>query len=329
MRVLLTGGSGFIGGHIARALAAEGHELRLLVRPTSDTSFVDDLPHERVPGDLRRADSLTDACRGIDAVVHAAAVLRAANQSDFMSANRVGTASLARSASDAGVKRFVYISSLAAQGPSFGTAAEPPEATPHPVTAYGRSKLAGEAEIVSRGDGMQVSILRPPLVYGPADRGLLAFFWMAQRGFCVRLGNGSRRISAIYGPDLADAVAVILRTDMGAESATVRRFHVSDGAGAYDWNQLLGSLESAAGRRLWIASIPAAGFHGLARCSEWLSAVTNQAPMLDRDRVTEMRQLAWLSDPTSLMQDTGWRARTSIAEGMRETMSWYREHEWV
>ena len=329
MRVLLTGGSGFIGGHIARALSADGHEIRLLVRPTSDTSFVDDLQFERVVGDLRQADSLIAACRGVDVVVHAAAVLRAANSDDFMSANRAGTASLAQAASAAGVGRFVYISSLAAQGPSLGGTPEAPDIVPHPMTAYGRSKLAGEDEVINHRGGMRVSILRPPLVYGPADRGLLGFFWLAQRGFCVRLGDGTNRISAIYGPDLADAVVAIIGADSRAELPLISRHHVSDRAGFYDWNQLLASLGAVAGGRLRIVSLPGSCFHGLAKGSEWLSLLTKREPMLDRARVTEMRQPAWLCDPTSLTRDTGWQAQTSIEDGMRATMSWYQEHGWV
>lgn len=325
MRVLLTGGSGFIGGHVARQLVAEGHELRLLVRSTSDTAFVDDLSFERALGDLRQPDSLADACAGMDAVVHCAAVLRAANQDQFMLANRVGTGSLAESAAAAGVERFVYISSIAAQGPSRSLTPEPPDTPLHPVSVYGRSKAAGEVEILKQSGRMRITILRPPLVYGPGDAGLLSFFWMARRGFAVRLGDGSNLVDAIYGPDLADAVGAVL----SAEVPQVAKFHVANESGPYSWNQLLAALETAAGRRLWIPSVPAACFQGLARCSEWWSRLTNNEPMLDRARVLEMRQPAWLCDPSTLTRDTGWRANTPIDDGMRDTFNWYREHGWI
>ncbi len=325
MRVLLTGGSGFVGGHIARRLAAEGHDLRLLLRRTSDTSFVDQLQFERALGDLRLPESLAAACRGVDAVVHAAAVLRAVRQGDFMQANRAGTRNLAESAAAAGVERFLYISSIAAQGPSPSRVPEPPETTLHPVSAYGRSKAAGEDEALQQRGRMQITILLPPLVYGPADTGLQAFFWLARRGVSARLGDGSNLVDAIYGPDLADAVAALLRTEL----PEVSRYHIRDEAGPYTWNELLAALETAAGKRLWIPSLPPAAFHGLARCSEWWAMLTRSEPMLDRTRVVEMRQPAWICDASSLRRDTGWRAATTLAEGMRETMAWYREHGWV
>ncbi len=325
MRILLTGGSGFVGGHVARALEADGHDLRLLLRPTSDTSNVDDVSFERTIGDLREADTLSAACDGIDAVVHAAAVLRAVRHGDFMRANREGTGNLAAAASEAGVERFVYISSIAAQGPAPSREPEAPSEALHPVSAYGRSKAAGERELLAQRGRMQLSIVRPPLVYGPADTGLQAFFWMARRGLSARLGDGSNLVDAIYGPDLAQAVGAILRADL----ADVERFHVCADDGPFTWNDLLSTLERVAGRRLWIPSLPPAAFHGLARCSEAWAALTRTEPMLDRTRVVEMRQPAWICDPSTLKRDTGWRAATMLEDGMRATMDWYRSHGWA
>ena len=325
MRVLLTGGSGFVGGHIARALATEGHQLRLLVRPTSDTSLIDHLGFERSVGDLRDADALRSACRGVEAVVHSAALLRAARASDFLDANATGTADLAQAAVAAGVERFVYISSIAAQGPAPTTSPEPPDTTPHPVSPYGRSKAEGESALLAQRGGMHVAIVRPPVVYGPGDRGLHTFFWMARRGLCIKLGDGSNLIDVIYGPDLADAVVALLQ----ASPQRAACYHACDSDGPYDWNQLLQTLGQAAGRRLWTASLSPGMFHGLARASELWAGLTRAEPTLDRARVLEMRQRAWLCDPSSLIDDTGWRAQTPLLAGLQQTLAWYIEHGWV
>ena len=325
MRVLLTGGSGFIGGHVARALAAEGHELRLLLRSTSDVSLIDDVSFERVVGDLRAAETLASACEGMDAVVHAAAVLRAARQDDFMQANRQGTRDLAEAAVAANVERFVYVSSIAAQGPAPSQIAEPPETALHPVSAYGRSKAAGEDEILKQLGKFQIGIVRPPMVYGPGDTGLQAFFWLARRRLSARLGDGSNLVDAIYGPDLADAIAAILRS----APREYARYHVRGPDGPFTWNDLLSTLETVAGKRLWIPTLAPAVFHGLARCSEAWARSTRSEPMLDRARVVEMRQAAWICDSTSLTRDTDWQAQTALEAGMRQTMSWYRAHGWA
>ena len=328
MRVLVTGGSGFVGGHVARQLDADGHDVRLLMRRTSDDSNVRDVQYERALGDLMDPASLAAACDGVEAVVHSAAVLRAVDQDDFMRVNRRGTANLASAAAAAGVQRFLHISSIAAQGPAPGREPEPPDTTPHPVSAYGRSKAASEAAALEQRGKMQLTILRPPMIYGPADTGLQAFFWMAQRKLSVRLGDGTNLVDAIYGPDLAEAVSAILNSDL-ADVADVVRYHICDEGGPYTWNDLLAQLQSVAGKRLVIPTLPVNVFHGAARCSEWWARLTGTEPMLDRTRVVEMRQRAWLCDASTLKRDTGWSARSSLNDGMREAMAWYREHGWA
>ncbi len=325
MRILLTGGSGFVGGHLAHALVAQGHDLRLLVRTTSDTSFVDGVDYEPIIGDLREPQTLASACDGVDVVVHAAAVLRAVRQRNFMRTNQEGTANLAEAAAAAGVERFVQISSIAAQGPAPDRKPESPDTALHPVSAYGRSKAAGEAELLEQTGRMSITILRPPMIYGPGDTGLQAFFWLARRRISARLGDGSNLVDTIYGPDLADAVGAILR----AEPREVVRYHIRSEDGPFTWNELLGTLEAVAGQRLWIPTIAPAVFHGFARCSEAWAALTRSEPILDRTRVVEMRQNAWICDASSLRRDTGWSPVTTLEDGMRETMAWYVDHGWA
>ncbi len=242
-----------------------------------------------------------------------------------MRANREGTHNLAEAAVQAGVERFVYVSSIAAQGPAPSATPESPETNLHPVSAYGRSKAAGEEELLKQRGKLQIAIIRPPMIYGPGDTGLQAFFWLARRYVSARLGDGSNLVDAIYGPDLAEAITAILR----ASPQEVARYHVKGPDGPFTWNDLLSTLERVAGKRLWIPTLAPAVFHGFARCSEAWAALTRSEPMLDRTRVVEMRQPAWICDSTSLTDDTGWQAKTTLEDGMRQTMSWYQDHGWA
>ena len=238
MRVLVTGASGFIGAHTARALAHAGHDLRLLARPTSDLSALTDIDYELTTGDLDGA-GLTAAVDGIDAVVHVAGLIAARTDADFHRVNARGTGLLAAAASDAGVTRFLLVSSLAARGPSLDGAPPDPEGPRQPVTPYGESKAAGEVEALAQAGAMAVEIIRPPAVYGPGDMGLLPFFQMARRHYIMRLGDGRNRIDMIYGPDCAQAIAALLAREPGARNI----FHLSDRTGPYDWRQLIGALK--------------------------------------------------------------------------------------
>ena len=316
-----------MGGHAAAALHGAGHSLRTLTRETSDLSRLDEqgIPYERVNVDLDGGrEGLSAACEGIEAVVHIAARLRGRNAAEFMRTNAEATGALGEAARAAGVGRFVYLSSLAALGPTPGDIAEPPDTTAHPTSDYGRSKLAGE-EALRRLEGMSPVMIRAPLIYGPGDRGLLPFFQAAERGIAPQLGDGSNRVSAVYGPDLAAAIAVML--ERPPEQPTI--WQISDGGGPYTWRDLLAALEGAAERRLRIIPLPPAVWSALATVAESWAAATGGEPLLDHSRVAEMRQAAWLADGSALAAATGWRPTVGIEEGIAETMRWYRRHGWV
>lgn len=328
MRVLLTGASGFVGGHTAVALQQAGHELQVLSRAGSDLSRLDEqeIRYTRVVVDLDgEREGLAGACDGVDAVVHIAARLRGRSAAEFMRTNADATAALGRAARDAGVRCFVYLSSLAALGPAPGDAAEQPETEPHPASDYGRSKLAGERALADLGGGTALAMIRAPLIYGPADRGLLPFFQMAERGFAPQLGDGSHRVAAVYGPDLAAAIAGILEQPP-SEPAT---WQISDEGGPYTWRDLLAALERAAGRQLRIVPLPPMIWQAMAAAAEAWAATTGSEPLLDRSRVIEMRQRAWLADGSALQAAIGWQPSVGIEEGLAETMRWYRSAGWV
>ena len=328
MRVLLTGASGFVGGHTATALHRAGHELRLLTRESSDLARLDEaqIPYERVVVDLDGDRvGLDAACRDIEAVVHIAARLRGRSEAEFMRTNADATAALGSTAREAGVGCFVYLSSLAAQGPAPGDAPEPTDVEPHPTSDYGRSKLAGERALEETWSGAALAMIRAPLIYGPADRGLLPFFQAAERGFAPQLGDGSNRVAGVYGPDLAEAIAAIIESPPSAPTI----WQISDGGDPYTWRDLLAALEQAAERPLRIIPLPPPVWSALAAVAEAFAASTGGEPLLDRSRVIEMRQPAWLADGSALQAATGWRPTVGIEQGIAETMRWYRAAGWV
>ncbi|MCZ6545117.1 MAG: NAD-dependent epimerase/dehydratase family protein [Chloroflexi bacterium] len=323
MRILLTGATGFVGSQTARQLVADGHELRVSVRETSDLGPLATLEHESVLADLRDRSALDRACSGVEAVVHVAGLTSAVNARTYREVNGQGTRALAEAAVGAGVRRFVYVSSLAAMGPS--AEAESPAAKPHPITPYGRSKEAGEQALLARAGELEVQVLRPPAVYGPRDTGLLPFFKMARRGYLLRFGDGRNRVSMIYAPDLAKAISTLLTAE--AEQPAV--FHVADGGGSYTWRELIDALGVAFGRSIRQIPLPPVVFNAVSHGSVLWARARGGAPALDRSRFSELSQSAWVCDSAALTEQTGWRPPTTLAAGLAETVTWYRQHGWI
>ncbi len=207
MNALVTGATGFVGGHVVEALLARGVRVTALVRSPAKAAGLERRGVRLVPGDLHDHDALRRACEGQDVIQHVAGVIAAGNEAAYLRSNRDGTANLLRAAEDTGRPRFVLMSSGAAAGPSRPgiprTSADPPS----PVTAYGRSKLAGET--VVRSSPLPWVILRPPTVYGPGDRdNLIKIFRLVRFGIAPVFGDGSQELSAIYAPDLGEAAAL-------------------------------------------------------------------------------------------------------------------------
>ena len=322
--MLLTGASGFLGAYTARVLSEAGHAVRALVRPTSDRSGLADLPIEYAVGDLIGA-GLATACAGMDTVVHLAGLTQARSETQFMRVNGEGTALLAEAAANADVRQFVYISSLAAHGPAAHGHPRDPSEPARPVSPYGRSKAAGETAALARAERIAVQVLRPPMVYGPRDNALLPFFRMAQWRIVPVMGRGENRLSLIHARDLAEGIRALLES----EPATAACFHVTGPGEPKSWRELVEALGQALKRSVNVLPVPTAGFLGAALLAEAKARLSNGPPILDRGKVTEMKQRAWICDHAALTAATGWEPRCELEAGLRETVAWYRAHGWL
>ena len=179
LKAALTGGTGFVGGHLAEALAAHGADVSALVRSPARCERLRALGSRLVEGDLDDEAALARLVKSRDVVFHVAGLVAARSAADFLRANRDGARRVAEAAAREGVGRLVLVSSLAVTGPSPAGGALDESSGPGPLTAYGRSKQAGEEAV--RDTGVPVTIVRPPAVYGPRDRAFLNVFRTARR----------------------------------------------------------------------------------------------------------------------------------------------------
>ena len=306
-RVLaLTGGTGFIGAAVARALSGAGWEIRALARSSRKARPLAELGIKTVIGDLHERAAIRSLVGGVDAVVHCAGAVRGREASDFNRLNVDGVARLAEIAvAEERAPRFLLISSLAARVPF--------------LSHYATSKRLGEETLRAvAGETMSWAALRPPAVYGPGDRELLPLLQWMVRGIVPRLGPVWSRFSMLYVEDLGAAVGAWLASDPCPEGV----FELHDGrARGYTWAEAGNIVAALSGRRCRSVRIPRSVLEACAVMSVLISGVHGHAPMLSPGKVRELTHPDWVCDNAAFTRATGWAPTVQLSEGVRLTLT--------
>lgn len=321
---LITGATGFVGGHLVRHLASRGWRMKALVRATSDTRQLERFGVEQVIGDLNDAAKLQAAGSGIDVVFHLAAVTGLRGDTDFASANVEGTRTVAAALLRATPRprRLVYLSSYAACGPMIDGRPRTLTDPPSPLTAYGRSKLQGERELCVLSDaGVEVSTLRVPAVYGPGDRALLPYFRLVKWGLAPRPGGSDRPLQLLFAPDLARGLA-------NAADAAAGTYSVADPQ-PHRWSDVVAAIGEALGRKPLPLPLPPPLVRGAAAASEKAAEVLGRAAPFNREKAEEMLAPGWVCDLTGSEQLLNGASVTPLKEGVARTAHWYRSQGWL
>lgn len=322
MKALVTGGTGFIGSHLAEALRKRGDTVTVLARSAKKAEALAPLGVRIIAGDLADTDAVRKAVEGQDVVYHVAAANTALSEAAFMVSNLEGTRNIVEAAQATGGPRFVLVSSMAAGGPSPRGQPLQGHEPPRPVTAYGRSKLAAE-EMVKTGT-LPWTIIRPPMVYGPRDREVLKVFRMARFGIAPVFGDGTQELTAIHGADLADALIAA-----GLSPDTVRRTYCGTHPDIFTSTEFVRSVAKAMGRQVTVIKVPHPVGRGILAVTETVARLSRRATILTTDKANEFFQEAWTGDPAPLTRDTGWSARRDLTAGLADTWNWYRNAGWV
>lgn len=322
MKVLVTGATGFVGGHLAEALRRRGDEVTALARSASKAAALAPLGVRVVPGDLHDRAALRRAAEGQDVVYHVAGVVAARSEADFMVANRDGTRNLVEALGQTGTGRLVLVSSMAAAGPTIKGRPLRGDEAPRPVTAYGRSKLAAEQAVTA--SALPWTIVRPPMVYGPRDQEVLKVFRLARFGVAPVLGDGSQELSAVHGGDLAEGLIAA-----GTTAAATGRAYYACHPEVFTGADMARAVGRAMGKSPAVIRIPATIGRGVLMLTEAAARLTGHTTILTADKANEFFQPAWTADPGPLMRDTGWKAAHDLRSGLEDTYRWYRSAGWL
>ena len=323
MRILVTGATGFTGGHLSRHLAARDYSVRALVRRTPSDA---DPRIEYVNGDIRDRSSLERAAAGVDVVYHIAAIYRQAGLKDaeYRAVNAEAVRTVIEAAGRAGARRVVHCSTVGVHG----DVEHPPaneDAPLKPGDIYQVTKLEGEriALQASRDTGVEVVIARPTGIYGPGDRRLLKLFrGVARRKFVV-LGDGQIYYHLTYIDDLVEGFRLC-----GEVAGAAGRTYILAGGEVTTLNELILRIASVASVAPPTLHLPVWPFWLAGAACEAICAPLGIEPPLYRRRVdffTKSRAF----DISRARAELGYNPQVSLTEGIRRTLDWYRASGWL
>ena len=320
--VFLSGGTGFVGSHVAKVFLAEGWRVRALVRMPQRTGL---LPAEVeiVRGDLAEADTYRGRLKGCAAVVHCAGATRARTLAEFRRVNVAGTEAIAGAASDSCPDAmFVHVSSQAAAGPARTGVPVREADPPAPVSWYGRSKLEAERAVAGHHSGPWC-VVRPSVVYGAGDPGLLSMFTVVGLGIAPIPGGGRRRLQLLAVEDLARVLfAASQRPDLHGR----RGFAAGDTVSMGELVREVAALRFPRARPI---AVPDAAVRLLGLMASLRERLTSTTASFNRDKVREMLQADWLCDPEPFLRDLKVTPGTRWQEGIRRACRWYVEAQWL
>ena len=325
MKVLITGGTGFVGRYLVKELNKRGFYCRLLIRKKSQTDWLQYMDNvELWKGDVTEPGSLKGIAKGIDYVYHLAAVGHVSAISNeafkrFMKVNVEGTRNLISACSNQNIKKFVHFSSTAAMGLIKKKLVDESDA-PQPVTCYQKSKLESEKIALTLGVelGIDVVVVRPCMIYGPGGKG--EFFKMCRlmrKGFFPKVGFGKNLTPLVHVRDVVQGAI------MAAEKGVTGEVYLLTSERSIVLDEMRDLVMQAWGRRAVYPYVPVWFMFSTAWCFEMLAKITGRAPLATRRNVASTvwdREFSIKKAKTQL----GYKPQVGFREGIFETVEWFK-----
>jgi len=322
LKALITGATGFIGSHLVEALVEQNWSVTCLVRPKSRTGFLENFPVNILRGSVEDENFLAEAVKNQDYIFHLAARIRSTRREVYEQTNFLFTRNLARTCLEQNpdVKRFVYVSSIAAAGPSNPGEIQDEKRAPAPTSEYGRTKLKGEDAIRELWDRMDATIIRPPNVYGPRQQETELLIKLIRKRIVPLLKGDEKNTTLIYVKDL---IKGILEAAL-SKKANREIYYLTDEMG-YSWKEVILTIK----KQILDTPFYIPLYEYVIYSTAWLTDVLKSMHLVKsyfgRRGWKAMVQTSLLFSSDKASRDFGFKPEYSLEEGIKETVKYYKQ----
>ena len=326
-KVIITGANGFIGQHLVEGALQHSMSVFAGVREGSVTHALQSTKANITFLDYENIDKLSQLLVEInpDYIIHNAGLTRTPDYNEFLKVNRDYLVNIVEAIRLSGIQleKLLFISSLAAFGPADfqkeGIVTH--DSSPHPVTNYGRSKLAAEMYLKAQTD-IPYSIVRPTAVYGPGEKDLFSVFKLINQGINAMVGYNPQKLTFIYVKDLVD---LILKATIAQNMH--QSYFATDG-NIYSALDFPNAIQKSLNKKVISIKLPVTLIKFIAYLSEKTALITGKFPTLYSERVHEIKARNWSCDTSNLQDDLGFKANYQLEKGIEETVVWYKNNNW-
>jgi dihydroflavonol-4-reductase len=322
---VVTGASGFVGSHLVDRLLSEGHQVKCILRKSSSKRWLEGKPVEIFDCGLFDKEGLKNVLKDADFLFHIAGVVKSKEEEGYFKGNVETTKNLLDVLCEVNpqIKHVVITSSQTACGPSLGGITVNEETSEHPITTYGRSKLAQEQLAKKYMNKLPISIIRPPAVFGPRDTEVYLIFKNYKMGLMTLVGFNNKKLNLVYVDDLVNGIYLASTS----EKAIGQTYFIA-AEEVNTWPQVSGFIAKAFGRKAINIRFPHWLVYTVAVFAQFFAMFSSKPATFNLEKARDFVQEAWTCDSSKAKRDLGYQQSISIEEAMKKTIDWYKEMKW-
>lgn len=323
MKALVTGANGFIGTFLVEELLKDDHEVRCLVLQGESVKSLDESSVQIFFGDVTRIDTLQAPLDGVDYIFHLAAVKNAWEEVTYRQVNLVGTKNVLDVAERVApeLKRLIFVSTLAAAGPSSDGRAITEDDVCRPLGSYGKTKLEAEQYLMSHRDRVPITIVRLTAAYGPRNEGVSLMGWlltMAERGWVFQVGKNGQMASPVHVLDVVRGL--ILAAQHPSSAGQIYFLAGPENLTLREITSLCFDIWDKKGR---IFPVPRTLAKTALDVAKLYRRVIGRPVLLLNDIGRQMLEKFWICSSEKIRSELGFEPKITLRQGLKSVIDWY------